>query len=282
LSLHAPCVRARKRDHQRPSLRRALLCCVVTALLCCGAASAQLEPILPSESEEELDLAAPLAELPRPAQTPRPPMTPVAVIVLDPGHGGNDAGATGVGGLVEKTVTLAVAQRLQTALLDAMPGQVLLTRNEDVDRTDAARVNHANTQEAGLFISLHTGASYSPAADGIEAFYHGPTGSDGDRGRRDAASGEARRIADSRRLGDGIAQALSLATNAANRGVHGVESRILRNVKCPAVLIELGCLTNPGDEARLSDEAYLDQLAQGLAAGILQYIDPGRAAGETP
>ncbi len=247
-----------------------------------GTASAQIEPILPSDSEEETDLEAPLAELPRRAPTPRAPVTPVAVIVLDPGHGGNDAGATGAGGLVEKTVTLAVAQRLQILLLDAVPGQVLLTRNEDVDRTDAARVNYANTQEAGLFISLHTGASYSPAAHGIEAFYQGPTGSDQGRARRDAASGEARRIADSRRLAEGIAQSLSLATNAANRGVHGVESRILRNVKCPAVLIELGCLTNPGDEARLSEEAYLDQLAQGLAADILEYIDPGRAAGEAP
>lgn len=271
-----PCVCAREPIRPRLLLQPALACCIAATL--CATAFAQTNSFLPIEPEEDLDLESPLAELPRPASPPRAPMTPVAVIVIDPGHGGNDAGATGPGGLAEETAVLSVAQRLQAALLETVPGQVLLTRNEDVDRTDAARVNYAKAQEAGLFISLHTGASYAPSAQGVEAFYHGPA-EPADSG---AGNDEAERVANSRRLAERLVEAVSLAVDAPVRGVHGVESRVLRNVPCPAVLIELGCVTNPGDEAKLSDESYHDRLAQGLAAGILQYIDPGRVVGEAP
>ena len=85
------------------------------------------------------------------------------MIVLDPGHGGMDLGATGPSGVPEKDITLAIAKRAKALIESRLGGRVLLTRDDDSARTLDERSALANTNKAELFISLHLNASFAPA-----------------------------------------------------------------------------------------------------------------------
>ncbi|MBN2308119.1 MAG: N-acetylmuramoyl-L-alanine amidase [Candidatus Hydrogenedentes bacterium] len=250
------------------------------------------ELVEPQEPEAFADLFSPEpapAALAQPG-SPAGRLTRLEVVVIDPGHGGTDDGAVGRGGLTEKALSLAIAHKLEQAVQSTLGAQVLLTRQEDADLSLAARTTFANYHKGQLFISLHAGASFSPAAHGFEIFCLAPDGLDMPPAPGEAtplgapaaspgldASGGAGRDAgiwavESGRVAESVSEALLSATSSVNRGVHRVRCRVLENLRMPGFLIEVGCLTNGAEEALLDTDAYQEQLARGIVAGIQAYL----------
>jgi N-acetylmuramoyl-L-alanine amidase len=115
-----------------------------------------------------------------PRESRKLPSGTLRKIVLDPGHGGKDSGAIGLGGVAEKDIVLSVAKRLAKKLKNEMRVEVVLTRQGDTFIPLEDRTAIANAEEADLFISLHTNASPNPAAKGIETYYlDNPVGGEG-------------------------------------------------------------------------------------------------------
>jgi N-acetylmuramoyl-L-alanine amidase len=184
-------------------------------------------------------------------------------IFLDPGHGGGDSGAVGPAGLEEKTVTLAVAELLKAELTEALDAEVVLTRSDDRELSTAHRGNLAVREKGDLFLSIHTGASISQPAYGFEIFCVPPISS----GRLPTT-----RVDISMQLARHIEQALSRTTETVSRGIRRAPLRPHTNLNIPSLLIEIGCITNPTEEAMLQSEDYQRQLAAGIAEGIVGYV----------
>jgi N-acetylmuramoyl-L-alanine amidase len=199
----------------------------------------------------------PLA-LPPPGSNPR-------LIVIDPGHGGSDVG-TQHNGLMEKTLTLDIANRLR-ALLTAQGWIVKMTRTADVDvygpnASDVnelqARVNVANYNAARLFISIHVNYYTDPATHGTTTYYT----KDMDKALARAVQHGAVDAAGS--FDDGIRHGHLYVTN---------------HTTMPAVLVETGFISNPEDVAHFRSPAWLQAIAQGIASGVKEYAGkPPRAA----
>jgi N-acetylmuramoyl-L-alanine amidase len=202
------------------------------------------------------------------APPPRPPEAPPArtqevrraLVVVDAGHGGRDPGATGIDGVVEKTVTLALAKLLAERLPARLPVDVLLTRRDDAYVPIDERVAFAT--DATLFISLHANASLDPRTRGIEVFFGGggpaQVASTGDPPQRfglaiiDALTA---RLADSRTL--------------VRPGGYGV---LARN-SVPSVLLEIGYLTNAEDAARIRDAAYQALVTEAVVDAVDAFLN---------
>jgi N-acetylmuramoyl-L-alanine amidase len=136
-----------------------------------GGATTSLQ-MPPAESETKLAAA----KVPTTNGQPRSPVPSPATprrfkIVLDPGHGGKDPGAIGVGGVAEKDVTLAIALRLKQRLAAIPNADAVLTRGTDVFLALEERTARANTEQADLFLSIHTNASQDPSLSGVETYY---------------------------------------------------------------------------------------------------------------
>ncbi len=193
----------------------------------------------------------------RPRPKPKPKLS--GTVVLDAGHGGRDPGALGcvkVDGakLCEKDVTLAVT--LQVArLLTAKGVEVVLTRARDVYVDLDKRVEVRNTNDADLFVSIHADACGTPSVKGYHILIP--------------------RTPDSRdrRAAKAIISGLS-SSGATSRGIRKDTRglRVLRKATVPAVLVEMGFLTNPGEARQLGANAHRRRLAQGIAEGILDYL----------
>lgn len=179
-------------------------------------------------------------------------------LMLDPGHTGvTDPGAV-AGGLREADVTLDVALKLRD-LLAGTPGlEVRLTRDRHVDLATPytqsadlrARTNMANQWKADFFLSIHVNAASNPEAHGVETYHH------------PQASERARRLAE-------VLHRHLVPLFAADRGVRQANFHVLRETRMPAVLVELGFITNPDDRARLALPSFRSQLAEALAAGLV-------------
>ncbi len=219
-------------------------------------------PTLESENRPFLDEGESIPD--RPAT-----QGPLRVIILDPGHGGNDSGLSGAGGLMEKNLSLALALRVRDRLKQLSGQTVVLTREEDRDMSCKERSILANQQKGDLLVSLHAGVSYSPAARGIEAFCAAP--------RTDDSHVRKSYLAPSHRCAENILSEISAQTGAPSRGVREMPLRILRETAMPGVLLEIGCLTNSEDAAALSSEEYQAKLAEGIAQGIVKAGEGGKA-----
>lgn len=196
---------------------------------------------------------------------PREPVTPPGslpripngrvVVIVDPGHGGKDPGAIGVGGLREKDIVLPVAQQV-AAILEQQGVQAVLTRNSDYFVDLAPRVTMAERADADLFVSIHANAiSMSrPDVNGLETYYY--------------SSGQ--------RLAQTIHSSILQSVDVGNRGVRRARFYVLRKSTMPSVLVELGFVTGREDAAKLSNPAYQAQMAQAIARGILLYIQQNR------
>jgi len=185
------------------------------------------------------------------------------IIVLDPGHGGSDAGAIGPTGVTEKSVSLAVSLKAQK-LLTASGYNVIMTRTTDIDVaapgvSDAtelqARVDKA-PPNADLFISVHCNAFSNGNANGVET-YHAPT----------AVKGE--------RLARLLNEELLRLGGLNNRGVKAARFYVMTHSKCPASLIELGFITNPREEKLLASNDYQQKLAQAINNAVNRYFNQG-------
>ena len=195
----------------------------------------------------------------------------VRTIVLDPGHGGKDQGASN-GKLLEKNLNLQLARRVEL-LLKEKGYRVLLTRKSDRFLSLSARSAFANANKADLFISIHTNSAVSKTPNGLEVYALAPAGTASTNSSAvswKSYSGN-RYDAKNLRLAYFIQRGMVSRTNAADMGVKRARFAVLKDLRCPGVLAEIGFLSNPQEAAKLRSADYLDKLAQGIAAGIINY-----------
>lgn len=173
------------------------------------------------------------------------------VVVIDPGHGGRDPGAIGIGGLREVDVLWPIAQQVARQL-EQQGIQVIMTRRDDYFVDLAPRVQIAKRANADLFVSIHANAinMRRPDVNGIEVYHFG-------RGE-DLARAIHASILSSVSIGD--------------RGVRRARFFVLRNNPMPAVLVEVGFVTGAIDAPKLADPGFRSQMADAIARGILLYI----------
>lgn len=218
----------------------------------------------------------------------------VKTIVLDPGHGGMDPGASSANGLQEKEVALDVARRLRTRLERYGAFRVLMTREADTKVTLRERVRFANEHKADLFLSIHLNKLPTAPVTAIETYYFGVKSdartvllaeaenlnaeySVAEFNEMVARLGNTLKLQESRRLGEAIQQSLlrnvrRTNTTVADWGVKRAPFVVLLGVDAPSILAEIAVLSNPEEEARLRDETYRENLARYLEEGLLQYL----------
>jgi N-acetylmuramoyl-L-alanine amidase len=175
-------------------------------------------------------------------------------VVIDPGHGGPDPGAVGIGGLRETDVVLDVGLQL-AQLLQSRGVQVLLTRTSEVDVDLPPRVALANRSGADVFVSLHANALSldRPDVNGIETFYY-----QGGRSYELAVSIQQ--------------QLMAVSPGTPDRGARPGRFFVIRRTVMPSVLTEMGFVTGEIDSPRLADASYRQRLAAAVASGILSYL----------
>lgn len=212
-------------------------------------------------------------------------------IILDPGHGGKDPGAIGKTGLKEKEVVLDVAKELKSALL-SKGFNVIMTRESDTFIPLSERVEIANKNQGDLFVSLHTNASRAKMARGIEVYYlseltenngeveegtednsaeYIPNGQCNSSAYLDRILEEFILIAnrnDSIELANTVADSISERLFIRNRGIKRAQFFVLRGAKMPAILIEIGFITNRFEERNLKNEHYRRMVVEVIAEGI--------------
>ena len=190
------------------------------------------------------------------------------IVYLDAGHGGYDPGASYFG-ISEKSLTLAIQSRVK-AKLEAEGYQVVTTRTSDtyVDLTDRSRA--ANASESDIFVSIHINAAGSFDVQGIETYYYQPFAEYPSRINATYHANPTR-LSMSDTLANAIQSSLINATGAQNQGVKRRTFAVLRETTAPAVLLELGFLSNPQEVARLTTSAYQENLANAIVAGIKRY-----------
>lgn len=244
---------------------------------------------------------AALPPVPPPANRPAAPRTRPLTVVLDPGHGGKDPGASGVNGLLEKDLVIAVARALATRLR-AEGYRVVLTRDRDVFLSLDERATRANTARADLFVSLHANASPNPETSGVETYY---LSNSDDRatirlagmenhlermaGRRVTAADvswilsdmmQSYKVAESSRLARQIQDGVTGALRGSYQDVGDLGAKpgpfyVLVGAAMPAVLVELSFLSNGTDARRLAQPRYREALADGLLRGIQGFAERG-------
>ena len=199
-------------------------------------------------------------------------------VVLDAGHGGADPGTQGVGHTEEKTLTLDIAKRVREKLA-ACQMTVWLTRDKDRFTALEERCWRGEKLGADVFVSIHFNASRNASISGIETYIVPAAGypTTGELDRQPLAS---RGTACPGNKFDGanailaqyLQKGLLAYSHAEDRGIRRARFYVIRNMSCPAALVECGFLSNSREAARIADVTYRDQLAEGLARGILTYL----------
>lgn len=178
------------------------------------------------------------------------------LIVIDPGHGGFDIGAT-VKSIEEKALALQTAT-LVKQYLHQKGYRVILTRSRDVFISLTKRTNIANDTKSKVFISIHYNAFKNPQANGIEIYYY----SKGSKWRQNA----------SKKLAKLVLDGMIATTGAKNRGVKTGNFHVIRETYMPAILIEGGFITNPREHSNLADKKYVEKMAQSIANAVEKYL----------
>lgn len=221
---------------------------------------------------------------------------PIRVIVIDPGHGGDDTGAKGPSGIAEKDITLSIALKLADALKERMDAEVLLTRTADEFIPLEQRTAFANARRADLFISIHTNAAANREARGTETFFLSVDATDEDARRvaafennADAASGglvladgddlrdilldlaSTRSHHDSSTLAEAVHMSMLGKAGREGRGVKQAHFTVLVGATMPAVLVEVGFISNPSEEKWLSSRKDQEKAARAIADGVVSF-----------
>ena len=224
------------------------------------------------------------------------------IVAIDPGHGGEDPGATGASGTHEKDVVLQIAlklrDRINGASVGGNPMRAYLTRDSDFFVPLATRVQKARRVRADLFVSIHADAFIRPDANGASVFAlseHGASSTaarwlankenEADRiggvntGDKDAGVQRAlldmsttAQIRDSLKLGDAMLGHIGAISRLHKGNVERANFAVLRNPDVPSVLVETAFISNPQEEQRLRSAAYQNELADALASGIKKYF----------
>lgn len=186
---------------------------------------------------------------------------PDKTIVIDAGHGGYDSGSIGVMGTKEKDVTLEISLKLGS-ILEKRGFNVLYTRKSDKvtwpsdNKQDiSARADISNQANADIFISIHLNTFKDKNVNGTETYYN-------------KLSSEGKDLAQS------IQDEIIKNVKSKNRGIKTEDFSILKKVKAPAILIELGYITNKAEESLLINSNYQDKLTEAIATGLNKYLTP--------
>jgi N-acetylmuramoyl-L-alanine amidase len=266
-------------------------------------AAGKLEPqaaVIPSSPPVQAVQPAP-APTPAPSKhecCSMPKVTRMLTIALDPGHGGEDPGATGGTGVHEKDIVLEIARRLK-GRLESMPNtRVMLTRDADYFVPLGTRVDKARKVQADLFVSIHADAFVERTARGSSVFVLSEKGATSsaarwlanDQNKADLIGGvnlathdrqlasvlldlsTTAQISDSLKLGKAVLTEIG-GINKLHRGmVEQAGFAVLKAPDIPSILVETAFISNPEEEARLKDDAYQDQLADAITKGIRRYF----------
>jgi N-acetylmuramoyl-L-alanine amidase len=223
------------------------------------------------------------------------------LVVIDPGHGGAESGAAGKSGLLEKEVTLDIARRLKEILTRQSGLNVLLTRTQDDivgldDRTALANQTHAD-----LFLSIHVNAAPRRDARGAETYYladkskneeirtlaaieNNAAGVDREK-LGDVSAGldlvlwdlaQGQYLEESSRLAEAIQKQLNEALSVRDRGIKQAPFRVLMGATMPAVLVEVGFISNPAEEKSLKDGEYREKIAQAVSRAVLVFLSDAK------
>jgi N-acetylmuramoyl-L-alanine amidase len=244
------------------------------------------------------------APAPPPPTVPPPPLEPpllesspvggLRTIVIDAGHGGDEHGARGAQGTLEKDVTLGVARRLKAAIESRLGARVILTRDGDQTVGLDERAAVANNNKADVFLSLHANASVRPSAAGAEVFYlsladYGAQAQRVAQGEGEALPvfgggtrdievilwemAQARYIQASASFARLIEGALRERVPMSPRAIQQAPFRVLVGANMPAVLVEMGFISNPEQEKQLASEAFQSTIVQALVDSLVRFRD---------
>lgn len=221
------------------------------------------------------------------------------VIVIDPGHGGTQDGASSPEGMLEKNLALTLAKKVKAQLERDLKASVLLTRDKDAVVHLSERVTLANKRHPDLFVSIHANSMPTQKQrllnEGIETYFLSASASGDDAkkvaarenaeagGQPKGASGDTLSFiladlqrsethADSSRLAYAVHERLIAATGAYDRGVQQAPFYVLMGLEAPAVLIEIGFISHPEEAKKLNDSAYQQKLADAITAGVRSFL----------
>lgn len=229
---------------------------------------------------------------PAPEAAGAPPRSAPEAIAIDPGHGGEDIGVRGSGGLQEKQLTLDVARRLKNLIEMRLGVRVVMTREDDRAVGLDERTAIANNSKADLFLSLHANAALAPAMKGSEVYYL-KTNTDLEAARREADAtsvavpvlgggsrelniirwdmAQGRHLSESARLASILSTQLGSKVPASPRPIQQAPIRVLEGADMPAVEVEMLYLTNPDQEKAAGSDDFKNGLAQALFDAVVQF-----------
>ncbi len=223
--------------------------------------------------------------------------TPVSVrrlpqiIVIDPGHGGDEEGAVGPSGLKEKNVVLSVAKKLKSIIEQRAGLKVFLTRDGDQGKSLDERVSIANNLKTDLFISIHANASVRKNARGAETYFLSLNATDEDARKLSQIENlgedleensdlklilwdmaQSAFLKQSSLLAESIQVELNSFLGTRDRGVKQAPFKVLMGITSPAILVEVGFITNPDEEKKLRSDSFHENIAEAIYKGILKFI----------
>ncbi|TMH05895.1 MAG: AMIN domain-containing protein [Betaproteobacteria bacterium] len=242
--------------------------------------------------------SGPLATAPPPPPVAAGKIDRLVIVTIDPGHGGEDPGATGPSGLHEKDVVLAVAMQLRERI-NAHPGmRAMLTRDADFFVPLHERVRKARRVQADLFVSIHADAFLTPTARGASVFALSERGATSAAARwmaeRENAADQVggmnvgvrdvqvmralldmsttAQIKDSMKLGHEVLSQIGKVGKLHKGAVEQAGFAVLKAPDVPSILVETAFISNPEEEARLRDPDYQARLVDALTSGIVRYF----------
>jgi N-acetylmuramoyl-L-alanine amidase len=257
-----------------------------------------------------LDVARPVEP-----RSGRQAFTPLRTIVLDAGHGGHDSGAIGPGGLMEKELVLDVTRRVARLLEERLGVKVLFSRDGDHFVPLRDRTSYANRERADLFVSIHANAHRVAASEGVEVYFLSSEATDNAARQLAAAENSVMQLekpatgrpagrgseivktmlwdlaqaefqTESSRLAETVLDSMTAGLRIPNRGVKQAGFYVLGGAAMPAILVEIGFVSNPREEKRLKDTRYRDEIARAIANGLAEYKritdQRGRSGGGRP
>jgi N-acetylmuramoyl-L-alanine amidase len=260
---------------------------------------APVSPVSPA-SPPSPETATAMTAAPTPVDAAVFPLA-VRKVAIDPGHGGDSLGTRAPLGLLEKELTLDIAQRLRS-LLVADSFKVLMTREQDRSLSLEERGLAANRAGADIFVSIHLNWIENHKARGIETYYLGPTDDPfltrlaADENRDSGYSmADMRRLLDriyadvrqkkSKKLAEVVQASLfgslgKVNPGVENRGIKAAPFIVLLTTEMPAILAEVSCLSNEDEAELLTKPQYRQYIAEALAAGVRSYAGSAADSGK--
>lgn len=200
---------------------------------------------------------------------------PKRTVVVDPGHGGFDSGAKGADNTLEKDISLLFAKKIKAGLEKKY--NVVLTRKDDYWVETRQRAEIANNTKAELFISVHTSASFIRETKGLSLIYYKPpstdTASTTVENQKQWYQTQEKYIPLSRLFTKGLYKRFSKNPNHQSSRVSSLPLSILSGINMPAILIEVGFLTNPSEEKQLKNQDYISDYIKEICAEIDTFLE---------